>query len=72
MEDLTTRLTLANSEGKLFDSSLKNILDFLRSNPNPIYISSVEELSQDNNWEELNDRFYKCLSFGTGGLRGEP
>ena len=70
MDDLTSRLSLANSEGKLLDSSLKNISDFLGSNPNPLYISSVEELAQGNNWEELNDRFYKCLSFGTGGLRG--
>ncbi len=70
MDDLISRLSLANSEGKLLDSSLKNISDFLGSNPNPLYISSVEELAQGNNWEELNDRFYKCLSFGTGGLRG--
>jgi len=70
MDDLTSRLTLANSEGKLLDSSLKNISDFLISNPNPLYISSVEELAQNDDWDELNDRFYKCLSFGTGGLRG--
>ncbi len=70
MNDLTSRLTLANSEGKILDSSLKNISDFLSSNPNPLYISSVEELVENNNWGELNDRFYKCLSFGTGGLRG--
>lgn len=70
MDDLTSSLTLANSEGKLLDSSLTNISNFLGSNPNPLYISCVEELAQGNNWEELNDRFYKCLSFGTGGLRG--
>ena len=28
------------------------------------------QLVENNNWGELNDRFYKCLSFGTGGLRG--
>ena len=70
MDDLTSRLTLANSEGKILDSTLKNISDFLGSNPNPLYISSVEELVENNDWSELNDRFYKCLSFGTGGLRG--
>jgi phosphoglucomutase len=30
----------------------------------------IGELSQANEWEELNDRFYKTLAFGTGGLRG--
>jgi phosphoglucomutase len=28
------------------------------------------ELIDANEWEELNDRFYKTLAFGTGGLRG--
>ena len=30
----------------------------------------IGELSQANEWQELNDRFYKTLAFGTGGLRG--
>jgi phosphoglucomutase len=32
--------------------------------------SEVEELVRNEKWEELNDRFYQELSFGTGGLRG--
>jgi len=31
---------------------------------------SISELVQRGEWEELNDRFYKTLAFGTGGLRG--
>ncbi len=30
----------------------------------------VEKLLKDNEWEELSDRFYTDLAFGTGGLRG--
>ncbi len=30
----------------------------------------VQTLIKEENWEELNDRFYRELSFGTGGLRG--
>jgi len=30
----------------------------------------VEELAADGEWEEMNDRFFKTLAFGTGGLRG--
>src|SRR4030095_6885965 len=30
----------------------------------------VDELVAGENWDELNDRFYKTLEFGTGGLRG--
>ncbi len=31
---------------------------------------SLQELVEGEAWEELNDRFYKNLEFGTGGLRG--
>ena len=30
----------------------------------------MEELALGKNWAELNDRFFKTLAFGTGGLRG--
>lgn len=30
----------------------------------------MEELAADGEWEEMNDRFFKTLAFGTGGLRG--
>ncbi|MDR2419852.1 MAG: phospho-sugar mutase [Puniceicoccales bacterium] len=32
--------------------------------------NSLEELQQEEAWEELQDRFYRELCFGTGGLRG--
>ena len=33
-------------------------------------MQSLEELSNNNHWEELNDRFHSNLAFGTGGMRG--
>ena len=30
----------------------------------------IETLFENENWDELTDRFYKDLEFGTGGLRG--
>ena len=30
----------------------------------------MEELLNQNHWEELNDRFHSNLAFGTGGMRG--
>jgi phosphoglucomutase len=38
--------------------------------PSDLYSRVVEELVAAEQWEELNDRFYKTLEFGTGGLRG--
>ena len=30
----------------------------------------VQELFDNSDWEELTERFYKDLEFGTGGIRG--
>src|SRR5207247_9265396 len=35
-----------------------------------LYLRSVNPLSDGCEWSELNDRVYKTLAFGTGGLRG--
>lgn len=34
------------------------------------FFLSIKSLVEAKNWTELNERFYKKLSFGTGGLRG--
>ena len=31
---------------------------------------SIKELIDNEEWEELNDRFYQTMVFGTGGIRG--
>ncbi len=35
-----------------------------------LYQDSIAELVDGGQWEELNDRFFRTLAFGTGGLRG--
>ena len=32
--------------------------------------ASIAELVENQEWDELNDRFYQNLAFGTGGIRG--
>jgi len=59
---------LANKQ--LLESSAKNIRDLLAGAPNDLYARVVDELVDRGAWDELNDRFYKTLEFGTGGLRG--
>jgi len=54
----------------LLESSAKNISALLRGAPLPLYREAVEELAQKEAWAELNDRFFRTLAFGTGGLRG--
>lgn len=60
----------AGSEGKLLESSVVNIVDWLEGGFLPDWATkSIEELIQAGEWSELNDRFYQFLAFGTGGMR---
>lgn len=63
-------LATAVSAGQLLPPAAENILGILRGATSSLYEHVVEELASANNWVELNDRFYKTLAFGTGGLRG--
>ena len=56
--------------GQALQSAAQNIWALLRGAPSPFYEQVVTELAEEGKWEELNDRFYKTLAFGTGGLRG--
>lgn len=70
MSDLNTQLNDAVKSGQLTETSAKNILQLLAGSSNPVYAKSVEQLAGAGAWGELNDRFYRTLAFGTGGLRG--
>ena len=59
---------LANKQ--LLESAVKSIRDLLEGAPSELYARVVDELVAREEWDELNDRFYKTLEFGTGGLRG--
>lgn len=64
-------LLTAKEKGELFESSANNISYWLESDCMPKWVkASIEELISENAWEELNDRFYRNLAFGTGGMRG--
>lgn len=70
MKALDESLQSAVKEGKLLESSLSNIRLLLAGTKSPVAAQSVTELAAAGQWQELNDRFYKTLAFGTGGLRG--
>ncbi|MBB6479001.1 phospho-sugar mutase [Spirochaeta isovalerica] len=44
---------------------------YIEEEKNPFFRNQVQELIDRNDLDELNERFYKELDFGTGGLRGE-
>ena len=70
MNDLRARIETAASAGLLWESSVRNIFSMLDRSDSPIVVQSIEELVASERWEELNDRFFKTIAFGTGGLRG--
>ena len=67
---LTDLLTAATADGKLLESARANIAALLNGTTGDLAEKSITELALKGEWEELNDRFFKTLAFGTGGLRG--
>lgn len=60
----------AGNDGKLLETSVKNLTDWLAGGFLPDWaLQSIEELVNESQWDELNDRFYQFLAFGTGGMR---
>lgn len=70
LADLNARIKQAVVDGQLIESSAQNIRTLLEGTKSDVYFRSVKELVDSAEWQELNDRFYQTLAFGTGGLRG--
>jgi phosphoglucomutase len=70
MTSLTSQLQQAVANNQLLASARENIEALLAAASTRFAESVVAELVQYEQWSELNDRFFKKLAFGTGGLRG--
>jgi len=68
--DLAASLQTAFEAGHLTADSHGNIKSLLQNSNNPVNEASIAELAEQGEWTELNNRFFKALAFGTGGLRG--
>ncbi|HEY5228181.1 MAG TPA: phospho-sugar mutase, partial [Opitutaceae bacterium] len=64
------RIKAAVSAGELMPSAATNIEAYLDAKLPGWVESSISELVDAKAWGELNDRFYRELEFGTGGIRG--
>ena len=49
---------------------VQRIKEYCSHEAHPDFVQEIEELVRNEAWEELSDRFYRELDFGTGGLRG--
>ena len=70
MSALESSLSSAVTAGRLLESAKTNIQTLLAGTTSEVAAEAIGELVDADAWEELNDRFFKTLAFGTGGLRG--
>jgi len=74
MADLFDLIERAVTDARLMKSAANNIRDLLQADGSrdAVVFESVNELVQRAARDELNDRFFKTFSLGTGALRGRP
>ncbi len=70
VEKLSSKIDRAVADSQLMESAATSIQTLLAGAPSDLYMRVVDELIAAGAWQELNDRFYQTLAFGTGGLRG--
>ena len=64
-------IVAAGQRGDLLPASVSNLEKWLEAGFLPAWAeSSLTELVATGAWTELNDRFFRSLAFGTGGMRG--
>src|SRR6185436_961025 len=56
--------------GHVLPTTAENLAAFLGAKLPAWAEQSIDELVTKAAWSELNDRFYRFLEFGTGGMRG--
>jgi phosphoglucomutase len=71
MSTLISTIQQAATEGRLLPQSAENISNLLLQSSSTVYPAAVQELVDAGNWAELDNRFFRTLAFGTGGLRGK-
>ncbi|MEO7933007.1 MAG: phospho-sugar mutase [Chthoniobacterales bacterium] len=70
MSDRFSLIESAVANAQLLPATAENIQLLLSRSTDPVAAASIDELIATGNWTELNDRFFRTLAFGTGGLRG--
>ena len=70
MSDWKSLLEQAVSNGEISAETSGNIGLYLKGTSSPLGEAAIAELVTAGEWQEIDDRFFKTLAFGTGGLRG--
>ncbi|MCG8524750.1 MAG: phospho-sugar mutase [Opitutales bacterium] len=61
----------AHDQDLILDKTFEILSEWLDKSFLPDWaLSSLQELIDTQNWDEINNRFYQNITFGTGGMRG--
>ncbi|MBL9215543.1 MAG: phospho-sugar mutase [Opitutaceae bacterium] len=66
----SAKIDQAARDGRLLPGAVENLQAWLAAGLPDWAQQSLLELVERGQWSELNDRFYRYLEFGTGGMRG--
>jgi phosphoglucomutase len=64
------QIRAAGAAGQLLPEAVQNLTAWLEAGLPAWASAAIEELVARGAWGEINDRFYRYLEFGTGGMRG--
>lgn len=68
---LLEKIESAANVGNITPSTRDNLVEWVNANFLPVWaLASIEALLDDGQYSEVNDRFFKKIAFGTGGMRG--
>ncbi|MDA7880964.1 phospho-sugar mutase [Akkermansiaceae bacterium] len=70
MSEWKSLLEQAVNNGDISSETSGNIDLYLKGTSSPLGEAAIAELVEAGEWQEIDDRFFKTLAFGTGGLRG--
>jgi phosphoglucomutase len=70
MKKPTPAAQAALDTAKLLESVAGNVRLLAEAGDSAVNPASITQLAEAGQWNEIVDRFYRTLAFGTGGLRG--
>jgi len=70
MSEWKTLLNDSVERGDLSAETRGNIELYFKGTSSPVGEAAITELLEAGEWPEIDDRFFKTMAFGTGGLRG--
>lgn len=70
MQELQTKLQAALTANQISQTTLNNTLDWLKNEQVKEFHAEIQQLIDQEKWQDLNDAFYTQIEFGTAGIRG--